>query len=73
MADHDSLRHPDNELRQDEAQHVDDEEHEQTDGQLHQHEEGELERPLHHPPHGAGGGVHRGVHNWQLAETLFWE
>ena len=55
MADHDRLCHPDNQLREDEAQHVDEEQHEQADGELHQHEEGELEGPLHHPPHDGGG------------------
>ena len=41
MADHDRLCHPDNQLREDEAHHVDEKEHEQADGELHQHEEGE--------------------------------
>ena len=51
MADHDCPCHPDNELRHDESQHVDEEEHDQPDGKLHHHEERELEGSLRHPPH----------------------
>ena len=40
MADHGGLCHPDNQLRQDETQHVDDKEHEEADGELHEQKEG---------------------------------
>ena len=54
MTDHDGPGHPDDHLGEDEPHDVDDEKHEQADGELHQQENGQLGGCLCPPPHCGG-------------------
>ena len=54
MTNHDGPGHPDDHLGEDEPHDVDDEKHEEADGELQQQENGQLGGCLCPPPHCGG-------------------